>query len=257
MRVFIAILLSLSLGGAEALAASRAKVPILAYHRFAPIVQDSMTVSMPVFREQMAYLHDHGFTVIPLARLVESIRTGKPLPERAVVITVDDGHRSVTSEMLPVLKKYGYQATLFIYPSAIANASYAMTWEELQGLQKTGLFTIQAHTYWHPNFKIEKRRQPPLEYEKFVDSQLRRSRQKLMDKMGSTIDIVAWPFGIYDQELMARASAAGYIAGLTIDGRHAGAGDQLLALPRYLMNNGYSGARLASLLGGPPTAKRK
>jgi Polysaccharide deacetylase len=50
--------------------------------------------------------------------------------------------------------------TLFVYPSAVSNAAYALTWEQLRELQATGLVDIQSHTYWHPNFREEKRRLP-------------------------------------------------------------------------------------------------
>jgi peptidoglycan/xylan/chitin deacetylase (PgdA/CDA1 family) len=74
------------------------------------------------------------------------------------VITADDGHESVFTEMAPLVREYGVPVTLFIYPSAISNAPYAMTWEQLAALDRTGLFGIESHTYWHPNFKTEKRR---------------------------------------------------------------------------------------------------
>src|SRR5690242_9619856 len=96
---------------------------------------------------------------------------GESLPD-AVVITVDDGHRSVYSDMLPLVRKYRLPVTLFIYPSAISNASYAMTWAQLEALKETGFFDIQSHTYWHPNFKTERRRLGAPDFDKFATMQL-------------------------------------------------------------------------------------
>ncbi len=102
-----------------------------------------------------------------------------PMPShRSVVISVDDGHKSVYTDMLPLIKKYRIPVTLFLYPSAISNASYAMTWEQIKKLKKTGLFDLQSHTYWHPNFKKDKKKLNPAEYEKFVDMQLKKSKGK-------------------------------------------------------------------------------
>src|SRR6185312_13645632 len=146
-------------------------VPVLCYHRFGPTVADSMTVTTPVFEAHLMYLHDHGYTVIPLQALVDyELGKAPPPPPRSVVITVDDGHRSVYEQMLPLVKQYNIPVTLFIYPSAISNshAPYAMSWEQLHELVDTGLFSIQSHTYWHPNFKQEKKRLTPAEYDKFV-----------------------------------------------------------------------------------------
>ncbi len=121
-------------------------VPILLYHRFGPVASDSMTVTTTVFESQIKYLRDNGYTVIPLGRLVDYY-LGKepPPPPRSVVITVDDGHKSVFTEMLPLVRKYRIPVTLFLYPSAISNASYATTWEQLREMKRQG-FLIFNHT---------------------------------------------------------------------------------------------------------------
>jgi peptidoglycan/xylan/chitin deacetylase (PgdA/CDA1 family) len=121
-----------------------------------------------------------------------------------VVITVDDGHESVYTQMFPLVEQYRIPVTLFIYPSAISNASYAMTWEQLRELQGSGLFNIQSHTYWHPNFKHEKKRLTPEQYEKLVDLQLTKSKDILERQLGVHVDMLAWPFGIYDDELIKK-----------------------------------------------------
>ena len=156
------------------------KVPILLYHRFGPVAVDSMTVTTPVFRSQLAYLKTHGYKVIPLRQLVDYyLRRGSPPPPKSVVITVDDGHNTVYSEMLPLVKEYHIPVTLFIYPSAISNASYALTWNQLRELQRTGLFDIQSHTFWHPNFKRDRGRMNKTEFEESVDMQMIKSKAKL------------------------------------------------------------------------------
>jgi len=95
-------------------------VPILVYHRFAPSPQNLYTVSLQEFEGQMRYLKENGYQVIPLKALVDFyLGKGSPPPPRAVVITIDDGHTSVYSHAAPLLKKYGYPATLFIYPCCI------------------------------------------------------------------------------------------------------------------------------------------
>lgn len=232
------------------------RVPILLYHRFGPVVSDSMTVTTAVFRSQLEYIREKGFTVIPLRQLVDYyLRKGPPPPPGSVVIVADDAHKSVYTDMLPLVKKYHIPVTLFIYPSAISNASYAMTWEELREVKKTGLFDLQGHTYWHPNFKKEKRRLAGAEYEKFVDMQLRRSKDRLGKELGVTIDMLAWPFGIYDDELIGHASGAGYTAGFTIERRPAGSRDNVMKIPRYLMQNSDKGKAFEMILGQPPGRK--
>jgi peptidoglycan/xylan/chitin deacetylase (PgdA/CDA1 family) len=139
---------------------------------------------------------------------------------------------------------------VFVYPSAISNAKYAMTWDQLRELQKTGLFEIQSHTYWHPNFKKDKKKLKPAEFEKLVDTQLRKSKDKLEKELGKKVDLLAWPFGIYDDYLLQRASAAGYIGTFTIERRHATASESLAKLPRYLLINADQGKAFAQILAG-------
>jgi peptidoglycan/xylan/chitin deacetylase (PgdA/CDA1 family) len=139
--------------------------------------------------------------------------------------------------MFPIVKRYRVPVTLFLYPSAISNASYAMTWDELREMKETGLFDFQSHTYWHPNFRKEKKRLKPEEYETFLEMQLKKSKEKLEKELTVKVTMLAWPFGIYDDELIKKAVEAGYLAGFTMERRYASPSDNIMALPRYLMVN--------------------
>jgi len=228
------------------------RVPILCYHRFGPTAAD-MTVTTPVLIQQLDFLRDHGYTVVPLQAVVDyQLGKGAPPPPKSVVITVDDGHRSVYDVLYPLVKQYHIPVTLFIYPSAISNASYAMAWDQLRELRDTGLFNIQSHTYWHPNFKQERKRLTPAAYQKFVATQLQRSKAVLEKRLGGNIDLLAWPFGIYDDTLMEQAAQAGYVAAFSIDGRQTDSGDKPLSLPRFLMTNGHQGRLFENLVAPAP-----
>jgi peptidoglycan/xylan/chitin deacetylase (PgdA/CDA1 family) len=218
------------------------KIPVLLYHRFGPIAADSMTVTTPVFESHLKYLRENSYTIIPLRQLVNYYRKqGPPPPRRSVVIAADDGHRTVYTEMFPLIKKYGIPVTLFIYPSAISNAPYAMTWEQLREMKQSGLVEIQSHSYWHPNFKKDKHRMKPDEYGKFVDMQFSKSKEKLEKEVGGKVDMLSWPFGIYDRELAEKAVKAGYVAAFTIERRHSVMADNIMAIPRYIMTDENKG----------------
>jgi peptidoglycan/xylan/chitin deacetylase (PgdA/CDA1 family) len=234
-----------------AMSADSFRVPILLYHRFGATVADSMTVTTPVFESHMKYLHDNGYTVIPLRRLVDYYLGKAPAPKpKSVVIVADDAHKSVYSDMLPVIRKYGYPVTIFTYPSAISNAKYAMTWEQLRELKKTGLFDMQSHTYWHPNFKKERKKLSGPALDQLILTQLRKSKARLETELGGRVDMLAWPFGINDEHLIAKAAEAGYVATFTIERRHATAADSVMKLPRYLLVNADSGKAFTQLLEG-------
>jgi len=248
--VFVSLILAPS-SCAEAKGNDEFAIAILVYHRFAPTVADRTTVTVSLFESHLKYLRDNGYTVISLRQLVQYRLTGTPaLPPRSVVITADDGHRSVYAHMLSLVRLYRIPVTLFVYPSAINNANYAVTWEQLLELKETGLFDIQSHSYWHPNFKEEKRRLSPKEYEKLVEMQLKKSKETLETKLRTHVDMLAWPFGIFDNELIGNATKAGYVAAFTIEGRHATERDPIMALPRYLISQAYQSRSFAELLAG-------
>jgi peptidoglycan/xylan/chitin deacetylase (PgdA/CDA1 family) len=254
MRLALALIFALALctlASATNPPATQQGVPILLYHRFGPTVADGMTITTPVFESHLKYLKDNGYTVIPLRRLVDWYQKKAPAPPaKSVVIVEDDAHKTVYSDMLPLAKKYNVPVTVFVYPSAISNASYAMTWDQLRELKKSGLFDIQSHSYWHPNFKREKKKLKPAEFGKLVDTQLRKSKDRLEKELGSKVDMLAWPFGIYDDFLLGRAAAAGYTATFTIERHHAASGDSVMKLPRYLLLNSDQGKAFTQILAG-------
>jgi peptidoglycan/xylan/chitin deacetylase (PgdA/CDA1 family) len=227
---------------------------ILLYHRFGAVVKDAMTVRTVTFRAQLDYLKQHGYPIIPLRMLVSYLLGEGPAPPpRAVVITADDGHTSVFTEMLPIVREYHVPVTLFIYPSAISNASYAMTWDQLAALRRTGLFDIQSHTYWHPNFNRERRRLSPDAYRAFVTMQLEKPKTVLRQKLGIDADLLAWPFGIYDDDLIAMARESRYVAAFTLERRLVTPHERITALPRFLVSDSASGRAFASML--PPESR--
>lgn len=234
------------------------QVPVLVYHRFGPEVTDSMMVRTAAFESQLCQIEAGGYTVIPLRRVVDALAgRAPPPPPGSVAVTADDGHRSVYTEMWPILRRHPVPVTLFIYPSAISNARYAMTWDQLAELRVGGLFDIQSHSYWHPNFMRERKRLDPVAYARLVDTQLTRSRQVLEARLGGRVDLLAWPFGLQDEDLRRRAAQLGYVAGFTLERRPVRAGDDPMALPRYLITDAVSDKAFAAILrqAGTPGAK--
>jgi len=219
-------------------------VPILVYHRFGPVRRDSMTVTTDHFKQQMDLLRENNFSVVSLSSFVAwRLGIGPAPPPKSVVLTFDDGHVSVYREARSIVIKSRIPVTLFIYPSCISHASYSMTWEELTELAATQFFTIQSHTFWHPNFKQEAKKLDQSAYAAFVDRQLRRSKTVLEEKLNRPVGLLAWPFGIYDPYLMNRARSIGYEAGFSIECRAATASDLLMALPRCLVSDEDVGPR--------------
>ena len=253
LLVFLFVAIPLAQGATQQGMANGARdeVPILLYHRFGPTAADGMTVTTQLFASHLEYLAKNGYTVIPLRKLIDFYLKKIPaLPPQSVVIVTDDAHKSVYTDMLPLVRKYSVPVTLFIYPSAVSNATYAMTWDELRALKKTGLFDFQSHTYWHPNFMKERKKLGPADFEKLVNTQLKKPLGKIEQELGARPDMLAWPFGIYDDYLTGKARQAGYIAAFTIERRRACSQDGLLKLPRYLLINADKGKKFENILAG-------
>jgi peptidoglycan/xylan/chitin deacetylase (PgdA/CDA1 family) len=224
-------------------------IPILVYHRFDAAASGATTVRTSDLAGQLAWLRAQNISVLPLHEVVDRLKHAEP-PARspAVVITADDGHRSIFSEMYPLVRRYGVHVTLFIYPSAISNSVDALSWEELGAMIRSGLVDVQSHTYWHPNFHIEKRRLAPAAYEAFARAQLTHSKARLEEQLGVNVDLLAWPFGIYDAELQLLAMDCGYAAAFGIERKPVRAGADLYALPRYLITDADRGERFSALI---------
>jgi peptidoglycan/xylan/chitin deacetylase (PgdA/CDA1 family) len=226
-------------------------IPILVYHNFNPTVPGSMSITPAKFEEQLKWIKDNGYTVIPLKDVVSYLQ-GKDiqLPAKPVVITADDGWESVYHYMYPLVRQYHIPVTLFIYPETISHGAHAMTWQQLTELKQTGLFDIQGHTYWHPNFKQEKRHLSSEAYQKLVHTQLFTSKEILEKKLGTQITLLAWPFGIYDNYLEEQAAKAGYVVSLSIDARPATRTENMMSQPRYMIVAGQSMKTFARIVRG-------
>src|SRR5579871_3847799 len=129
--------------GPAAAAATTNGTPILVYHRFDAATPGPTTVSVASFEAQLAWLEDREIQVAPLRTAVSALAAGERPASNQAALTVDDGHRSVYTVLLPLIRRRQIPVTLFIYPSAISNAAYAMTWDQLREARDTGLVEVQ------------------------------------------------------------------------------------------------------------------
>jgi peptidoglycan/xylan/chitin deacetylase (PgdA/CDA1 family) len=255
--LFVALLIFT--GDRASAGASDRSVSILVYHRFGEAATELTTIRTATFVQELEWLRANRISVLPLHEVVGRIRAGKlPAESPSVVLTVDDGHESVYTQMFPVILRYRVPVTLFVYPSAISNSKTAMTWEQLTEMGASGLLDVQSHTFWHPNFNIEKSRLAPAAYEQFVRDQLVLSKSRIEKKLGNRVDLLSWPFGIHDPQLEKMAAEAGYVAGFTIERQRVKGEEELFALPRFEVTDADRGARFETLVTGrPPKGTRQ
>lgn len=217
-------------------AASTTNIPILCYHNLNSTRPGSMNMTPTKFEMQLQWIINNGFTIIPLQQAV-SYLAGKTntLPKKSVVLTFDDGWQSDYTYLYPIIKKYKVPVTLFIYPGAISTTKHFLTWDELTELQKSGFFNIQGHTFTHPNFKQEKKHLSAERYNQLLTHELVDSKKILEEKMQKPITLLAWPFGIYNNDLEDAAKKAGYTMAFTIDYKSANRGYAPMGEPRFMI----------------------
>ncbi len=193
-------------------------VPILCYHRFGTGAS-KMIVSPAQFEAQLDWLARHQFHVLRLSELAGFLAAREPLPQRSVVITIDDGYESVHRHAFPLLKKYGFAATLFMYTDFV-NVGEGLSWAQLQEMATSGLIDIQAHSKTHRNLIERHSSETDTSYRQAIDNELRLPRQVLERKLatlGVRVRHFAYPFGDANELVLDGMQRHRYELGLTVN----------------------------------------
>ena len=184
-------------------------VPILSYHNFADDCSSSLCLPAHIFDQQMRYLKDNGYRVITLAELYEFLKYRNSLPKRSVVISIDDGYRSVYNIAWPILKKYDFIATLFIYTDFVGVSKNAITWDQLREMKKSG-FEIGSHTMSHCDLIRQNKGEDAQAYMSRIEKELSMSKQIIDKKLNQNTVFLAFPYGRYDQRVLDMCNYLGY-----------------------------------------------
>jgi len=168
-------------------------VPILCYHRFG-YTGGKMVVSPASFALQLDWLARNDYHVIRLAELIGYLEGRQPLPRRSVVITIDDGYESVHRLALPLLRKHGFPATLFVYTDFIG-AGDALSWAQLQDLSASGLVDIQAHSKTHRNLIERILSESEGQYRQGIETEARAPREIIERRLPVKVRHYAFPYG--------------------------------------------------------------
>lgn len=221
-----------------------AQVVIFGYHRFVNQVRRPDTEITPAaFEAQMKELQDKKISVIGMQDFLAWKRGEKAIPSRAAVLTFDDGWKSQYDVGWPILKKFGYPVTMFIYTEGIRGGRFSggesMSWEQLAEMRDAGV-DIQAHSETHgdlrkPYDKIAKKKLNPEEYDQWLENEIGRCKRTLEEKLGIKVNCFAVPYGNINDKVREVAQRAGYEAVFTVYGQRLTMGAPNNSLGRYLM----------------------
>jgi peptidoglycan/xylan/chitin deacetylase (PgdA/CDA1 family) len=189
-------------------------VPILTYHNLAERAKGRLVLAAASFREQMEYLKINGYRVVSLAEFVEFTRLNRQLPQKAVVLTFDDGYRSFKEFARPVLKELGFTATLFIYTDWVGAGRAALTWNDLRELAAEG-FDVEAHTKTHGDLR-RAHGETDAQYARRMHAELEQPQVMFSKYLGRRSEILAYPYGRWDEGLLPKVKEYGYVAAFSV-----------------------------------------
>jgi peptidoglycan/xylan/chitin deacetylase (PgdA/CDA1 family) len=221
----------------SALAADSAVV--LMYHRFGEDRHPSTSIRIDQFEAQLEHLREGGYSVIPLAHLLAALEgDSTDLPDRAVVITIDDAYRSIYEIAFPRFKKYGYPFTVFVATDPVDGglADY-MTWEQMRELQEEGA-TFANHGAGHISLIEREDDESADAWRKRIGADVAKGRKRLDEELDFLSGAFAYPYGEYNPAVADMLAELGYVS----FGQQSGAVGPLTdrrALPRYPMAEAF------------------
>ncbi|EEG10244.1 polysaccharide deacetylase family protein [Pseudogulbenkiania ferrooxidans] len=212
-------------------------VPVLMYHHVSPS-KGLVTVSPATFEAQMRWLAEHGWTTLSTDDFAGFL-AGRPVPDKSVLVTFDDGYLDNWVYAHPVLERFGQRATLFtitgwigdgaVRPHAASGQTLPdtpdhkackravdegradtvmMRWSEIEAARAAGTFDFHSHTHSHARW--DKLCASASEKRDRLAEDLAASRRTLVERLGGVSDHLCWPQGYFDDDYLDVARAAGF-----------------------------------------------
>lgn len=203
-------------------------VPILMYHHLADLpsgssqLRPTWTVAPKNFDAQMNWLVQRGFHTITMGQLVGHLKHGQPLPSKPIIISFDDGWEEDYSVAFPILRRYNFRGTFFIYTNPLDHERF-ITWAQVQEMSAAGM-DIQAHTLSHPHLRALA---PDTAMKEIAES-----KAILEKRLGKPVVALAYPFGEYNNAVIDLVKRAGFESAVTINSGYLQRADELFTLHR-------------------------
>jgi peptidoglycan/xylan/chitin deacetylase (PgdA/CDA1 family) len=193
---------------------------VLCYHQFGEQPSQGRKslykIARSEFEWQMQYLREQGIVPLRLDQVEDFLASGKPIPKRSVLITFDDGFRSIYTDAFPILKRYGYPAVLYLYTDFLASQNASLRYEEVAEMMRHGI-AIGSHGSRHLNLARESTRLDRSAFRRVAIRELHDSAVFLKEKFGEYPRTMAFPYGVYTGLAIEEARRLGYRTAFSIN----------------------------------------
>ncbi|MDP4179037.1 MAG: polysaccharide deacetylase family protein, partial [Bacillota bacterium] len=178
---------------------------------------------------QLQYLKDNGYSTLTLNEIYDFIINHKCIPEKSVALTFDDGYNDNYTNAFPLIKEYGYKATVFVVTNWIDKEGYPyINSEHLKEMDAAGM-DIESHTLNHDHL-------PTLSYDKQLET-LKNSKKYLESLLNKKVNFIGYPFGEEDENTIKAAKTAGYTMGFLSYGKWADENQGTYTLARVYISS--------------------
>ncbi|MGI9292174.1 MAG: polysaccharide deacetylase family protein [Gammaproteobacteria bacterium] len=212
---------------------------MLQYHHVSESTPASTSISPENFRRHLDWLADNDFTVLPLHEAIKLLRSGKPLPDKSVAITFDDGYRNIYATAFPMLKKRGWPFTIFINPEPHdKNASSWASWDQLREMSANGAI-LANHTMSHLHMLRLKDAETETQWLERLKTEIMGAETRIREETGQDHKLFAYPYGESDSKIRELVTGLGYIAFGQQSGP-LGPDSDFQNLPRFPLSGSYA-----------------
>ncbi len=137
----------------------RKGLPILMYHKVSESEIDGITISMEKLKQQFEFILRKGYQTLSFNEIAAAIKIGKPLPKRPLILSFDDAYRNFMEYAVPLLKTYGFKASVFIPVGFMGKTN---SWDngsdpilsavEIKELTNISSIEFGIHSYLHRSY---------------------------------------------------------------------------------------------------------
>jgi len=215
---------------------------ILQYHHVDKGTPTSTSITPALFDEHIHFIQENGYIVWPLDDAVDAVRNNKPLPDKAVVITIDDAYRSVYTEIYPRMKKLGWSFTVFVNSDAHDNQQgHYITWEQMREMKQHGAI-FANHTNSHLHLLRRHEGEDEAAWLVRIKMDIELGQRRLIEELGDAPMLFAYPYGEHNPPLRKLITDMGYV-GFGQQSGPIGPQSDYAMLPRFPMAAGFAGMK--------------